>query len=80
MDKITVKDMVYEYVERLPEGQKFFPRDIVAHIHFITNGARSPMDATVTRILRFRRVEKGDVMVANRARSVYIKVAKKTGV
>jgi hypothetical protein len=72
----TVKDMVYAYVERLPVGQKFSPRDIVSHIHFITNGKKSPMDGTVTRMLRKRRTDVSDVAVSNRVRSIYIKTAR----
>ena len=72
--KETVKSLVYKYVDGLVTGQKFSPMEIVSYVHLTTSGVRSPMDGTVTRFLRQRRTDKGDIKVANRAKSLYIKL------
>ena len=72
----TIVDLFNDYVDRIPAGATFQPREIslyIDRITFNTDNHRMPYDSTMTRYIRNRRKIKNDVELVSKNKSIYRK-------
>lgn len=72
----TTIDLFNDYVDRIPVGGTFQPREISVYVDrmtFNTDNHRMPYDSTITKYIRNRRKLRGDVELKNRNKSIYRK-------
>lgn len=73
----TTKDMFNDYINRIPIGETFQPREISVYIDRMTFGTdnhRMPYDGTITRYIRKRRNNYRDVELVDGKKSIYRKI------
>jgi len=72
----TTVDLFNDYVDRIPAGKTFQPREISVYIDrmtFCTDNHRMPYDSTITKYIRNRRKKRNDVELVSRNKSIYRK-------
>lgn len=72
----TTVDLFNDYVDRIPAGETFQPREICVYIDritFNTDNHRMPYDSTITKYIRNRRKKRNDVELVSKNKSIYRK-------
>jgi len=68
----VISKLIFEFLDKQPEGKKFFSQDIGDFIAYTTGGRRKPQGGTITRCIRLYRARVRSVVVTNSAKSEYM--------